>query len=185
MHLCQLPRADSSVPWGNRSEAKGGRAVVQHGQDMVRSSVSPALPAIPLGQLAELSPAFAALSQCQTRSQGTELNSLRARPTPAMAAGRGCCHPHVDAVLEADSWVALQDPCHRNWSPEQKRNQKCWGRREKEKKQSRQAAQTTWDEGTEPEPHSAHSTNAGLTTGQGFQGHAIKNANTLCQGQCR
>lgn len=173
------------MPWGNRSEAKGGRAVVQHGQDMVRSSVSPALPAIPLGQLAELSPAFAALSQCQTRSQGTELNSLRARPTPAMAAGRGCCHLHVDAVLEADSWVALQDPCHRNWSPEQKRNQKCWGRREKEKKQSRQAAQTTWDEGTEPEPHSAHSTNAGLTTGQGFQGHAIKNANTLCQGQCR
>lgn len=46
------------------------------------------------------------------------------------------------------------------------------------KKQSRQAAQTTWDEGTEPElaPHSVHSTNPGLTTGQGFQGHAIKDA---------
>lgn len=40
--------------------------------------MSPALPVIPLGQLAELSPAFAALSQCQTWSQGTELNSVRA-----------------------------------------------------------------------------------------------------------
>lgn len=46
-------------------------------------------------------------------------------------------------------WVALQDPCHHNWSPEQNRNQKCWGG--EGKKQTRQAAQTTPDEGTEPE----------------------------------
>lgn len=39
--------------------------------------MSPALPVTPLGQLAELSPAFAALSQCQIWSQGTELNSVR------------------------------------------------------------------------------------------------------------
>lgn len=42
-----------------------------HGEELM----SPALPVPPLGQLAQLSPAFAALSQW---SQGTELNSGRA-----------------------------------------------------------------------------------------------------------